>query len=164
MNKQAILCFLIKDDEILLAAGNYRPGKITWNGVSGFIEGSEKPEEAAVRELYEEIKVRIYEKDLEQVGMMHLYNQLDDLSLEETLILTIFLCERWQGEPNATESARPKWFGFDDIPYQDMFGDTEKWLPRVLEGEKVIIEVIQRPNDETKSTEILDVNVRNIFE
>lgn len=163
MTKQAILCFLLQDDEILLAQGNYRPGKITWNGISGFVEGKEKAEEAAVRELYEEIKVRAYEHDLTQVGVIHLFHLNADLTKEETLTMTVFICEKWQGEPRATEQVRPKWFDIAAIPYKDMFEDNETWLPKILAGDKVIVEVISERNEQTQQTEVKDVLVRSLF-
>lgn len=162
--KKAVLTFVINDDQVLLAESSYRPGKITWNGISGFMEGKEEPVEAAVRELYEEVKLRVYEHDLEQVGVMHLYTITHDEIREETLTISIFLCTQFQGEPRMTPGVRPRWFGFDTIPYEDMFEDTKEWLEKILNGEKLIIEVISQEDKDTQQLKVTDVLVRNIFE
>jgi hypothetical protein len=33
---------------------------------------------------------------------------------------------------------KPEWFGFDEIPYSEMWPDDEYWLPKVLEGKKIV--------------------------
>ncbi len=162
--KKAVLTFVINDDQVLLAESSYRPNKITWNGISGFIEGKEKPEEAAVRELYEEVKLRVYEHDLEQVGVLHLYTINHEDIRKETLTITIFLCTRFQGEAHMTPGVRPRWFSFATIPYEDMFEDTKEWLERLLTGEKLIIEVSSKADKGTHELHVTDVLVHNIFE
>jgi len=162
--KHATLAFVINHDDVLLAESNYREGKITWNGISGYSENKEKPEETCVRKLYEEVKLRVYERDLEQVGIMHLYTLHPDGTRENTLTITIFLCEKFQGEPRMTPGVRPKWFKLPNIPYSDMFEDTEVWLERILSGEKLIIEVLSTEDEKTNQLKVTDVLVRNIFE
>jgi ADP-ribose pyrophosphatase YjhB (NUDIX family) len=162
--RDAVLIFLHNDNEVLLAESSYRPGKITWNGISGFIEGKEKPEEAAIRTLYQEVKLRVYPNDLEQAGVMHLYTITEDGVREETLRLTIFLCDKFQGEPRMTPGVRPRWFNFATIPYENMFEDTKEWLERILGGEKLIIEVISKIDEKTNQLNVAHVLVRNILE
>ncbi len=162
--KKAVLTFVIHNDQILLAESNYRPGRTTWNGISGFVEDKEKPEEAAVRELYEEVKLRVYTHDLEQVGVMHLSTVNPEEVREETLTITIFLCENFQGQARMTPGVRPRWFDFTAIPYQDMFEDTKDWLERILTGEKLIIDIISKADDQTESLQVKDVLIRNVFE
>ncbi len=45
-----------------------------------------------------------------------------------------------------------------------MFEDTNKWLERILTGEKLIIEVISRIDERSNQLQVTDVSVRNIFE
>jgi len=162
--QNAVLVFVINKDEVLLAESNYREGKTTWNGISGFLENKEKPEEAAVRSVYNEVKLRIYEHDLEKAGIIHLYTIDPDKVREKTLTLTIYLCEKFQGEARMTPGVKPRWFNFATIPYEDMFEDTNKWLERILTGEKLIIEVISRIDERSNQLQVTDVSVRNIFE
>jgi len=162
--RDAVLIFLINDNEILLAESNYRNNRITWNGVSGFINAGEKPKEAAVRELYDSVKIRAYEKDLEQAGVMNLFTLRPDGVRERTLTITIFICENFQGVPHMTSGFKPRWFNLSSIPYNDMFEDTKEWLGRVMSGEKVVIEIISTTDEQTNITKVKDVLVRNIFE
>jgi 8-oxo-dGTP pyrophosphatase MutT (NUDIX family) len=162
--QDAVLLFVVNKDEVLLAESNYREGKTTWNGISGYLENKEKPEEAAIRVLYNEVKLRIYEHDLEQVGIMHLYTLYPNNSHKKALRITIFLCERFQGEARMTPGVRPRWFNFANIPFGDMFEDTKEWLERILAGEKLIIEVISKIDEHSNQLSVTDVSVRNIFE
>lgn len=161
--RNAAITFLIDDDRILLAQSNYRQNKITWNGISGYIEKKESTEMAAIRELYEEIKVHVSETDLEKVGVIHYYNLKENNLREETLTITIFLCRRWRGEPRSTPGVYPRWFTFEDIPYSDMFDDTEPWLKKILEGDDIIVEILSRDDPKTGISEVENVLVRSLF-
>lgn len=161
--RTAVITFLIKDDEILLAESNYRQGRITWNGISGYREKNETPELASIRELYEEIKVQVNEKDLEKVGIIHYYDLQENNIKMETLVVTIFFCRRWQDTPRPTPGIHPRWFEFKDIPYEDMFDDTEPWLKKILQGDEVIVEILSRTNKETGASDIENVLVRSLF-
>ena len=130
----------------------------------GFINAGEKPKEAAVRELYDSVKIRAYEKDLEQAGVMNLFTLRPDGVRERTLTITIFICENFQGVPHMTSGFKPRWFNLSSIPYNDMFEDTKEWLGRVMSGEKVVIEIISTTDEQTNITKVKDVLVRNIFE
>ncbi|HAM37373.1 TPA: hypothetical protein DCP42_01480, partial [Patescibacteria group bacterium] len=55
--RQSTLCFLIRDDEILLAMKKRGFGKDRWNGVGGKPDGEETILETAIRETQEEIEV-----------------------------------------------------------------------------------------------------------
>lgn len=162
--QQALLCFLVRDDEILLAESDYRLDKKTWNGITGFVTDTRQLELDAVKIIFDAIKVQVYAHDLEQAGVMHLYTLNADKTLEETLIITIFLCEKWLGEPRLTGNFRPRWFSLDTIPYQDMFEDTKDWLPKIIAGEKVIIEILSEYDKLTNAAKINHVTVKNIFE
>ncbi|CAN5191435.1 hypothetical protein BH09PAT1_BH09PAT1_6760 [soil metagenome] len=162
--QQAILCFLIRDDEILLAESNYRPDKKTWNGITGFVTDTKKLDYDTSKILFDAIKVRTYASDLKKVGVMHLYTISDEHIQEKALTQSIFICKKWQGEPRFAGNFRPRWYTFDTIPYDDMFEDTKEWLPKIIDGEKLIIEILSQTNDDTHKTEVRNVNVRSIFE
>ncbi|MEK7605152.1 MAG: NUDIX domain-containing protein [Patescibacteria group bacterium] len=159
--RNAVITFLIDDDRILLAESNYRQNKITWNGISGYTEMRESPEMAAIRELYEEIKIHVNETDLEKVGIIHYYDLQEKDVRQETLTITVFLCRRFSGEPRSTPGVYPRWFTFDDIPYSDMFDDTEPWLKKILSGDEVIVEILSRIDTQTGISEVENVLVRS---
>lgn len=51
------LCFIIKDDEVLMINRNKKPWMGRWNGVGGKIEQGENPLESIKREIYEETNI-----------------------------------------------------------------------------------------------------------
>ena len=67
--RQATLCLLIKDKQILLAMKKRGFGVGRWNGVGGKLKMEKKLLDAAIREAKEEIGVEI--KNLEKYGLFH---------------------------------------------------------------------------------------------
>ncbi len=53
MYKQT-LCFIRRNDELLMLNREYKPTLGLWNGVGGKIEGNETPLECVIREVKEE--------------------------------------------------------------------------------------------------------------
>jgi hypothetical protein len=77
--------------------------------------------------------VTVLKEDLEKVGIIEfLYPK--DMHLE----VHTFFIRKWSGNPEETEEMKPEWFAFDQIPYEHMWADDPYWLPRVLQGEKLI--------------------------
>ena len=132
--RNVTLCFLIKDDEICLAMKKRGFGIGKWNGIGGKVEGTETIEEAAVRELYEEIKVRANITDLEKVGNIKFYfNDKPDWNQR----MHIYFINQWQGDPEESEEMAPKWYKKNQLPYESMWIDDPHWLPKVLEGKTI---------------------------
>ena len=71
--RDVTLCFLLRDDEICLAMKKRGFGVGKWNGIGGKVQDGETIEEAAVRELYEEVGVRADIADLKNVGNIKFY-------------------------------------------------------------------------------------------
>lgn len=129
------LLLLKSNDQILLAMKKRGFGAGKWNGVGGKIEQSESIEQALVRECQEEIGVT--PKNWQQVA------ELDFVQDAETpdpwhMYVHAYITNEWDGEPAESEEMMPKWFDVEDIPYGDMWGDDEFWLPQVLNGDKVM--------------------------
>lgn len=55
--RQATICLLIKDDQVLLALKKRGFGEGKWNGVGGKVKDGETIEQTAIRETQEEIGV-----------------------------------------------------------------------------------------------------------
>lgn len=127
--KIANLVFLIKKGWILLAMKKRGFGEGYWNGAGGKVKEGESIEEAAVREIQEELGVRILISDLEKVAL----NLFPDYDLE---VHTYFI-KKWQGEPKESEEMKPKWFKIAEIPWDQMWDDDKYWLPEVLKGKKI---------------------------
>ena len=138
------LLFLRSGDQILLALKKRGFGMGRWNGAGGKLEPGETIEQALVRESVEEIGVT--PTTWTAVG------QLDFVQDAETadpwhMFVYAYIADAWEGEPTESEEMMPKWFHVEDIPYQDMWGDDEFWLPYVLDGKKVVGEFTFDIND-----------------
>jgi ADP-ribose pyrophosphatase YjhB (NUDIX family) len=144
------LTLLIRDfKELLLGFKLLKIGAECWNAPGGNIEGVESPEDAALRELLEELKVKGKRESMVYVGNITFHNQFRD-KLVHVEMFTYILTE-WEGEPQETkEMVRPTWFSFDEIPYQEMLEADRDWLPRLLKGEKIKAEYWYEPGETEK--------------
>ena len=132
--RQTTLCFLLRDDRVLLAMKKRGFGTGKWNGVGGKVAEGEDVAAAAVREIKEEIGVAVALEDLERVGILD-FDFSDEHEWAQTC--TVFIARRWEGEPAESEEMRPQWYGKGALPYDDMWVDDPHWLPLVLAGKKV---------------------------
>ena len=123
MRKIAV-CYLIKDHQVLLIRVHYPDGKEIWNGVSGWVEDGETPEQGIIREIKEEIGVNVKEEDLRLA--------FQPKSWEAPA--AIFTTLKWQGKPKSGEKSirEVRWFNFEEVPFNEMIEDNEDWLPRIL--------------------------------
>jgi mutator protein MutT len=141
--RQATLCFLIKEDKILLAMKKRGFGVNKYNGVGGKKDDNETIENTAKRETHEEIGVIV--KELEQVATLDFYFPYN-LNWGQQVI--VFLVKEWQGEPQESEEMAPEWFDKSDMPFHKMWPDDECWLPLILDGKKVKGEFLFGENEE----------------
>lgn len=132
MKKTLTLVLIEKDGKLLLGMKKRGFGEGRWNGFGGKLEGAETIEEAAKRELLEE--VGLVAEELKPVSLLTFSFESDqDLLLE----VHVFKTSTFSGEPIETEEMKPKWFLHKDIPYSEMWPDDEFWLPKVLDGKFV---------------------------
>ena len=109
-------------------------GEGKWNGVGGKVDEGETIEEAAVREMKEEIGVDAEVNELRSVGnIKFLFNEYPDWNQH----VHIFFVENWEGEPRESEEMRPAWYDKNEIPYEQMWVDDPHWLPLVLTGKTI---------------------------
>ena len=128
---EAVICFLLRGDEILLIDKKRGLGASKINGPGGKCEDGESPEEAAIRETEEEVGLR----PLSVTERGHLYFQfLDGYALD----VTLFLSHEFEGELTETVEADPFWVCRTDIPYEKMWADDVLWLPELLNGSYVV--------------------------
>jgi 8-oxo-dGTP diphosphatase len=128
---KAVLCFLLRDGEVLLIRKKkgFGAGKI--NGVGGRVEPGERPEEAAVREVFEEVGVRV--RSLEPAGTLEFYSA----DSEPDWLIHVFLSRDFEGEPRESEEASPRWYRLGELPLEEMWEDDRVWLRYALSGKRV---------------------------
>jgi len=133
-NKLLTLLFLLDppNNQILLAQKKRGFGLNKWNGFGGKVDKNETIEEATIREMEEESTMKIDIKHIEKHGIM--IQEFDDPSLA-VLEIHIFTCTEFNNQkPQETEEMKPKWFNYDEIPYDSMWLDDERWLPSLLQN------------------------------
>ncbi len=138
--RNSTLVFLIKKTngeitDICLAMKKRGFGLGRWNGVGGKVSEGESVADGARRETKEEIGVDIME--MEKVGEITFHFKFKP---EFDQLVHVYLSERWDGEPSESEEMDPKWHKVEDVPYTLMWPDDMFWLPRVLEGNRIVAE------------------------
>jgi 8-oxo-dGTP diphosphatase len=98
-------CALIDPDKRVLIA--QRPeGKAMaglWEFPGGKVEPGETPEETVIRELLEELAIKVTEPCLAPLTFAsHDYGEFH-------ILLPLFVCRRWEGQPEPREAQQIKW-------------------------------------------------------
>ncbi len=117
-------------NKILLGMKKRGFGEGRWNGFGGKLGEGETVEQAAIREMKEE--VGITPLDLEERGMLNFEFENDPKILQ----VHIFSVTQFTSQPVESEEMRPQWFDTDKIPYEQMWTDDQYWLPLFLQGKK----------------------------
>jgi 8-oxo-dGTP diphosphatase len=130
-SEYAVLSFVFnKDtDEVLLIHKKRGLGNGKVNAPGGRIDPDENDFEAAVRETYEEVCIKI--ENVKKVGELNFYFT-DGYSLKGF----VFTTQNFSGEIKETDEAIPFWCKVDKIPYDNMWADDKFWLPLMLDGKK----------------------------
>ncbi len=129
----ATVCFILKDDTILLlkkSKGLVGQGK--WNAPGGKILPNEEPYTGAVREVFEE--TRLVVKATEKVGLLYFYNNSQRTSPIWTVHL--FLASKFDGAPIGGREGRLQWFNVRALPFDEMWEDDQYWYGLALDGIK----------------------------
>lgn len=130
--KVTTICFLLRDNKVVLAMKKRGHGEGKWNGYGGKLNEGESVEDSAVREIKEESGIDIDKNILEKVAEIDF---LDDGEI--SFHCPIFLIKEWSGEPIETDEMNPKWFDVDKIPYNEMWSTDKIWMPLVFSGKKI---------------------------
>lgn len=128
--ERATLLFVIRDGQVLCIRKKRGLGAGKINGPGGRIDPGESAEQAAVREVQEELCVTPV--DVQPHGALD-FQFVDGYSIR----VYIFTAPDYLGEPQETPEAAPIWFPADHMPYHEMWADTRVWVPLVLAGQTV---------------------------
>lgn len=151
--RNATLCFLVKNDEVLLAMKKRGFGVGKWNGAGGKQDENELIEDTMIRETREEIGV-VVNKFLSVAKINFYFPEKPDWNQQ----VHVYLADSWSGEPQETEEMAPKWFLKNELPLSKMWSDDEYWLPAVLSGEHIKAEFVF-----DLQNKVLAKNVEKIF-
>ena len=134
MTIQATVCFILRDNEVLLlkkSKGLFGQGK--WNAPGGKILPNEEPQTCAVREVFEETGLIV--KNTEQIGLLHFYKNSQRENAD--WIVHAFLAHQSIGVPIDGREGRLKWFKIEALPFDEMWEDDQYWCRLALEGTRL---------------------------
>lgn len=131
---EATLCFLIREEEVLLAEKQRKIGAGFLNGFGGKIEiGDKSIYDTNFREVKEEIDVSI--KIARKMGEILFNNPSDDNSLKNIRV-HVFVATEWEGEPKETDEMKGvSWHNITDLDYNKFLAADRLFIPQILKGE-----------------------------
>ena len=134
MEINTTLLFIRIDGKILLGRKKRGFGAGKYNGIGGKFEAGESADEAMIRETKEEIGV--LPKNFEKMAII----KFDELMKGKRgkVIMHIYLASGYIGELCESEEEEPIWFDESALPYYNMFKDDHYWLPKILDGQKLM--------------------------
>lgn len=147
--KKATVCFLLRnkpETEVLLGFKKTGFGAGKYAGIGGRVETNETIPQAAIREVEEEIGVKILPSDMQYLGTVRF---LFPAQIEWSQQVSIFITRSWQGQPSESSEMSPRWFKPAEIPYDSMWQDARHWLPLVLQETMLHMQFIFKPDNET---------------
>jgi 8-oxo-dGTP diphosphatase len=128
--REGVVCFLVRNERVLLALIEYPDKQKFWNGLGGYIEDGESLKDAVIREIFEETDIVINQEELVKMA---------EIKLNSDLLLHVFIVNNWScGNTIKDKTIKElKWFYKNNLPYKDMHENNNKWLPYIMDGKKI---------------------------
>ena len=123
----ATLVFVFQGTQVLLIRKKRGLGAGKINAPGGKVDVGETLQEAAIRELEEEVCIHV--EQLDYVGQ-HRFQFVDGYAMH----VHVYRTDTYTGTPQETEEAIPMWISIDEIPYDEMWEDDIHWLPTMIQG------------------------------
>lgn len=151
MRKILNLVLIRRGDEVLLGYKKRGFGQGQWNGLGGKVEEGETIEQAARREVLEEVGIQCGE--LKKFGIV----ECDYRNVEKPMVMEIhqYECTDFTGEPKETDEIRPQWFKMSEYPVDQAWPDDRYWVPVYLEGKSYRGSFIFNGYDKITSYEVI---------
>jgi 8-oxo-dGTP pyrophosphatase MutT (NUDIX family) len=130
--KQATICYIVRDDQILLGMKKLRFGAGKWNGFGGKVDQGETLHESAAREVFEESGIATSPDSLIYCADIMFY-----FGESPMFQCHVFIAKEWHGEAHESDEMMPQWFPIHDLPLRDMWASDAIFLPRILAGERL---------------------------
>ncbi len=117
-------------------------------GPGGKLEAGENPEDAAIREVYEEVGLVIEPIALTPLARIsYPFVNRGDLSQRSF----VFSAQVFSGELTGSGELVASWWPTTAIPYERMWSDAKIWLPRALSGEFIEATIVIGESNEVLS-------------
>jgi 8-oxo-dGTP diphosphatase len=134
--ERATLLFVVTDGRVLLIEKQRGLGAGKVNAPGGRIEPGESPEQCAVRETNEEL--RITPTGIDFAGELQFQFVGDNDLGGHSIHGYVFTASGYDGNPTETDEAVPLWCDLDAIPYHRMWADDAYWVPLMLAGRRFV--------------------------
>lgn len=128
--ERATLLFVVRDGHVLCIRKKRGLGAGKINGPGGRIDPGETAEQAAIREVQEEL--RVTPVDVQPCGELD-FQFVDGYSIR----VYLFIAPDCHGEPEETAEAIPLWLATERMPYDEMWADDRLWMPMMFAGQTV---------------------------
>ncbi len=128
--ERATLLFVIRNGQVLCIRKKRGLGAGKINGPGGRIDPGESAEQAAIREVQEELCITPV--DVQPCGELD-FQFVDGYSI----CVYIFTAPDYRGEPEETAEAIPLWLSTEHMPYDEMWADDRLWMPLMFAGQTV---------------------------
>jgi 8-oxo-dGTP diphosphatase len=136
------LCLITRlagpDRQVLLGFKKTGFGAGRWVGLGGHIEDGEEAVDAAVREVAEESSLIVEAAGL---ALMARLNFMFPARPSWDQTAEVFVTDRFTGEPAESDELIPRWFPAAALPFDGMWDDARYWLPVVLAGDLVDVDI-----------------------
>lgn len=126
----ATACHILSDRRVLLIKKSpelFGGGK--WSVLGGKMRTDESPEQACIREVFEESG--LFVSDLKYHGVLEF---LFGTEGESNWVVHAFSTGSFHGRLTESAEGILRWIEFDEIPYEEMWADNKHWFPLLLEG------------------------------
>ncbi|WP_317125065.1 NUDIX domain-containing protein [Kaistella daneshvariae] len=123
----AVAVIISHRDEILLTKRNQQPGKGKLDLAGGFVDPKESAEETCVRELFEEMKIKVNISELKYLGSLpnvYLYKNIDYNTLD--LFFEYEVAEKFQVQLEEKEISEAIWLKKSDLNLDEIAFDSQK--------------------------------------
>ena len=151
--RHSTLCYLVRGGKVLLGLKKRGFGVGKMDGIGGKQEDSEAIEETAVRELFEEIGIKVSLEALEKMGELAFEWPAKN---EWNQLVHIFLVREWSGEPRESEEMKPEWHSIEELPFGKMWQCDTKFVPLVLQKKKLKGKFVFKEDNESVQDFVLE--------
>lgn len=128
-----------------------------WIGPGGKKKPNETILDCLLREVWEEVRVRINPKFARKIAIVDFHHPPDEYGKKEVWRVHFYVVTKWVGEPSLTKAfSKINWFNLNNLPYPDMTADQPEWLPTALKNDqpgKILVAQIFYGDSELKTIE-----------